>query len=99
MLFTMPEECTALGGAGPLPLTVEWVSFLPGGRQAFGGRDRVALAQALALELDAMCTVNDAVQNRIAQGRIANDFVPSRHWHLAHDQQRAPLITIVDDLQ
>jgi hypothetical protein len=70
----MPEDCKAngFGWRWSLPLTVEWVSLPVGVRQAFGGRDRVELAQAFALEIDAMSAVDDAVQDRVAQGRIAD---------------------------
>jgi hypothetical protein len=41
------------------------VSFFLGVRQAFGVRDRVALAQAFTFELDAMSAVNDTIQDGV----------------------------------
>ena len=44
-----------------------------------GFRDRVALAQTRSLQFDAMGTVNDAVQNGIAEGWIAEQlWMPQR---------------------
>jgi hypothetical protein len=39
-----------------------------------------APAQAVALELDAMGVVNDAVQYRITEGGIGDDVMPLREW-------------------
>lgn len=46
-----------------------------------------AAAQAVALELDAMSVVNDAIQYRIAEGRVGNDVVPLCHGDLTCDQE------------
>jgi hypothetical protein len=81
----------ALFGSWSLPLTVELVLLFLGVRQAFGDRDRdrdrdrnrVALAETFAFELDAMCAVNDAVQDRVAQGGIPDDVVPAINKDLA----------------
>ena len=75
----------ALFGSWSLPLTVELVLLFLGVRQAFGDRDRnrVALAETFAFELDAMCAVNDAVQDRVAQGGIPDDVVPATNKDLA----------------
>lgn len=55
--------------------------------------------QAVALELDAMSIVNDAIQYRIAEGWIGNDIMPLRYGHLTRDQQRSLVVAIVDDLK
>src|SRR5258707_9085442 len=55
-------------------------------------------AQAVALELDAVCIVNDAVQYRIAEGGIGNDVMPLRHGDLTCDQQGSLVVAIIDDL-
>lgn len=55
--------------------------------------------QTVALEFDAVGIVNDAIQNRIAEGGIGNDIVPLRHGHLTRDQQRSLVVAIVDDLE
>jgi hypothetical protein len=50
-LFIMLEEGTADSMTELLPLTVEQVSCLLGVRQAFGDREGLTFAQALALQL------------------------------------------------
>ena len=63
-----------------MPLTVDLVSLLLGVRQACRlprRVDGVALAHAGSLQLDAVRAVNDAVQNRVPDGGIADDFMPS----------------------
>jgi len=83
-LLTTPEKRrrVALFGSLSLPLTVELVSLFLGVRQAFGDRDRVALAETF-FELDAMCAVNGAVQDRVAQGGVPDDVVPATNRDLA----------------
>jgi hypothetical protein len=73
----------ALFGSWSLPPMVELVSVFLGVHQAFGDRDRVALAETFAFELDAMCAVNDAVQDRVAQSGIPDDVVPATNRDLA----------------
>src|SRR5215831_19934223 len=58
-----------------------------------------APAQAVALELDAMGVVNDAVQYRIAEGGIGNDVMPLRDGDLACDQERSLVVAVIDDLK
>jgi hypothetical protein len=62
-----------LDGGWSLPLTVEGVSLLLGARQAIGGRDRVALAQALALEFDAMSRW--MTRSRIASPKVGSPMI------------------------
>ena len=61
--------------ARTVPLTVDLVSFTLAGRQDLGvrrdGVDCLALTEAGALELDAVCPVDDAVQDRIPDRWIA----------------------------
>jgi hypothetical protein len=54
------------------------------------------LAQAVALKLDPVGIVDDAVEDGVHQGGIADDLVPARDWQLAGDQQRAG---VLEDLQ
>jgi hypothetical protein len=67
--------------ARAIPLTVDLVSLILGVRQAFAGRgtgfDSVALSQAGTLELEPVCTVNDAIQNRISDCMVADHLVSS----------------------
>ena len=61
--------------ARTVPLTVDLVSFTLAGRQDLGvrrdGVDCLVLTEAGALELDAVCPVDDAVQDRIPDRWIA----------------------------
>src|SRR3954470_13813115 len=43
--------------------------------------------------------VKDPVQDRITEGGVAHDVVPTRHGYLARDQERALVVTVVDDLE
>lgn len=46
-----------------------------------------------------MSAMDDAVENGVSQGRIANDLMPAIGGELAGDQQGSPLVAIVDDLE
>ena len=46
-----------------------------------------------------MGAMDDAVENGVSQGRIANDLMPAIGRELAGDQQGSPVIAIVDDLE
>src|SRR5581483_666398 len=48
---------------------------------------------------DAVGIVNDAVQYRIAEGRIGNDVMPLRHGDLTCDQQGSLVVAIIDNLE
>jgi hypothetical protein len=65
----------------------------------WGSAGDARLAQALALEFDAVCVVDDPVQDGVGQGRVADDLVPVVDRHLAGDDQRAGAVAILDDLQ
>ena len=70
------------------------------GAVALGWRtDAVALAQAGTLQLDAVGAMNDAIQNRIADRRVSDEFMPAAHGDLAGHQQRSLLVAVLDDLQ
>src|SRR5437868_11775605 len=64
---------------------------------AFGSDE--APAQRRAFEVDAMGAIDDAVENGVSQGGIANDFMPATDRDLAGDQERPPVVAIVDDLE
>src|SRR5271166_991094 len=78
------------------------VSFSLCVRQAFVATrsgDGVWFAQAGSLQLDPVSTVHDAVQDRVANRRVADKFMPAANGDLAGDQQRALFVTVVDDFQ
>ena len=72
------------------------------GRQAIfvgGMAGGVRFAQAGPLQLNAMRTMNDTVQNCIADRRISHQFMPAADRNLAGDQQRALLVPVINNLQ
>ena len=46
-----------------------------------------------------MGAMDDAVENGISQGGITDDFMPAIDRDLAGDQQRPPVVTVVDNLE
>src|SRR3984957_751348 len=58
-----------------------------------------APAQRWAFEVDAMGAMDDAVENGVGQGGIANDYMPAIDRDLAGDQQRSSVVAIIDDLE
>ena len=57
------------------------------------------LAQALAAQFDAICVVDDPIEDGVGQGGIAHEFVPAIDRKLAGDDQRAGVVAVLDDLQ
>src|SRR6516164_7583095 len=57
------------------------------------------LAQAVAAELQAMRVVDDAVEDRVGEGRFADQIVPAVDRDLAGDQRGATAVAVLDDLQ
>ena len=87
-------ERRAWGGAvGPRGRSVHGQSC----SGAFAGDE--AAPQRRAFEVDAMGAMDDAVENGVSQGRIANDLMPAIGRELAGYQQGSPVIAIVDDLE
>jgi len=70
---------------------------LPSCRGAFAG-DEVA-AQRGAFQVDAVSAVDDAIEDRVGEGRIADHLMPAIDRDLTGDQQRAPVVPVVDDLE
>ena len=66
-----------------------------------GAIDRIvdAIAQGFATELDAVGVVNDAVEDGVGEGRIADDVVPLRDRNLTGDQERVVVVAILDDFE
>ena len=55
--------------------------------------------QALTAQFDAVSIMHDAVQDGIGERWIAYDFIPAIHRNLAGDQDRATVVTVLDDLE
>ena len=77
----------------------------PRGRSAHGCSCSGALAgdeapaQRWAFEIDAMGAMDDAVENAVGQGGIANHLMPAIDRDLAGDEQGSSVVAIVDDLE
>lgn len=59
----------------------------------------MTFAQAWPFEFDAMGAVDDAVQDRIAEGGVADEIMPTIDGNLAGDQQGALLVAVIDDFE
>ncbi len=55
--------------------------------------------QARPFEFGSMGAVNDAIEDGIAYGWIPDELVPAAHGNLAGHQQRALLVSVVDDFR
>src|SRR6266851_8391960 len=64
---------------------------------AFGGNE--VTAQGRPFEFDPVYAVDDAIEDRVGQGGIADHLMPAVDRHLAGDEQRAALVAVVDDLE
>ena len=56
-------------------------------------------AQRGAFEIDAVRAMDDAVEDGVGEGGIADHLVPAIDRDLAGDQQRAPVVAVIDDLE
>src|SRR5260370_25461133 len=57
------------------------------------------LAQTVALELQAVGVVNDAVENGVGEGRLADQVMPALDRDLAGDPRGAAAVALFDDFQ
>ena len=46
-----------------------------------------------------MGVVDEAVEDSVGQGRLADEIVPAVDWELAGDQGGGATVAVVDDLQ
>jgi hypothetical protein len=69
-----------------------------GGRLQIGIPGRLQIGMHGRLRLNPHI-VNQAVQNRVTEGGIADDVVPGFHGNLAGDNRRCATMAIVEDLQ
>ena len=54
-------------------------------------------AHGVAVELEAICVVNQSIENGIGKGRFVDDVVPGGDGQLAGDQDRALAVAVLDD--
>ena len=62
-------------------------------------RGGLELAHAVAGERDPVGAVDDAIEDGVGEGGIADDLVPALDWQLAGDEDRAGVVAVLDDLQ
>src|SRR5580704_8516271 len=60
---------------------------------------RRSLTPRRTLELEPMCAVNNAVQDRVPNCVVRDNFMPSVDGDLTGDQQRSFLVAIIDNFQ
>lgn len=68
-------------------------------RSSLSCRGRVLFAQRVALELEAMGVVHDAIEDGVGDGRLGDDVVPAVDRNLAGDQGGASTTALFNDLQ
>lgn len=56
-------------------------------------------AQALAAEFDAMGVMDEAIQDRVGVGGVANNLMPSYHGELRGDDRRSASIALFEDFE
>ena len=82
-----------LDGPGPSSAwAAPWTSLLLSG-------PRAVFADGLAVELDAVGIVDDAIQDGVGVGGLADEPVPCLHRRLAGDDGGAPAVALLNDLQ
>ena len=59
----------------------------------------VLLSHAFSGELKAVSIVNEAIQDGVAKGWVADNVVPMFDWDLAGDEGRSATVAIIEDLQ
>ena len=57
------------------------------------------LSHAVSLECEAVCVVDETVEDGVGDGGIGDDLVPVIDRHLAGDDGRSALMPVVDDLE
>jgi len=72
--------------------------------QGFSARSRLEVWAAIFRmlsppEIEAVCVVNETVENGVGDGWVSDDLVPMIHGNLACDDGGATLMPVVDDLE
>ena len=57
------------------------------------------LPEALSLEFDAIGIVNEAIEDRVGDGGVSDDFVPAIDGQLAGDDDRTRFVSVLDDFE
>ena len=57
------------------------------------------LPEALSFEFDAIGIVNEAIEDRVGDGGVSDDFVPAIDGQLASDDDRTRFVSVLDDFE
>src|SRR5258708_38781757 len=57
------------------------------------------LSKALSFEFNAVGVVDEAIEDCVGDGGVADDFVPAIDGQLAGDDDRTSFISVLDDLE
>ena len=57
------------------------------------------LSHAVSLEYEAVCIVDEPIENSVGDGGVGDHLVPVIDWHLAGDDGGTTLMPIVNDLE
>lgn len=57
------------------------------------------LPEALSFEFDAVGIVDEAIEDRVGDGGVSDDFVPAIDGQLAGDDNRTGFVSILDDFE
>ena len=68
-------------------------------RSSHGALPSLLFSEGIAAKLDAVGVVDDAVEDGVGQGRIADQIMPAVHRDLAGDQRGAAAVAFLGDLQ
>src|SRR5262245_61781643 len=93
---------SAAGGSSAYPPASSqerFAALVVAGRSGGLRRRGELSAQRLALELETMGIVDDAIEDGVGDGRLADDVVPAIDGDLAGDEGGAAAIALLDDLQ
>ena len=67
------------------------------GGSSGGDPDGPLLAQAIAAQLQPMGVVDDPVEDRVGESRLADQVLPAVDRDLASDQRGAAAVAVLDD--
>src|SRR6266542_646051 len=65
----------------------------------FLARLQVLPPEAFAGEVKAVCVMDEAVEDRVGVGRIADQLMPAIDWQLAGDNGGAAAVAVIEDLE
>ena len=64
-----------------------------------GGQCRVAFSHGLSFQMDAVSVVDEAVEDGVAEGWIADDLMPVIDRHLGGDERGSVAMSVIEQLE